>query len=104
MPAITGRVCHHPCEDSCNRASLDEAGAMLRLNPPEDGDRVVDVPEIERVVENVEHRVDVWLVTHPGLRRSARIRAVYDFLGERLEFITCRDIGPRDGDTGRPAR
>ena len=29
---------------------LDEAGAMLRLNPPEEGDRVVDVPEIERVV------------------------------------------------------
>jgi ATP-dependent Clp protease ATP-binding subunit ClpA len=29
---------------------LDEAGAMLRLNPPEDGERVVDVPEIERVV------------------------------------------------------
>jgi ATP-dependent Clp protease ATP-binding subunit ClpA len=29
---------------------LDEAGAMLRLNPPEGGERVVDVPEIERVV------------------------------------------------------
>jgi 2-oxoacid:acceptor oxidoreductase delta subunit (pyruvate/2-ketoisovalerate family) len=28
MPAITGRVCHHPCEDSCNRASLDEAVAI----------------------------------------------------------------------------
>jgi 2-oxoacid:acceptor oxidoreductase delta subunit (pyruvate/2-ketoisovalerate family) len=28
MPAVTGRVCHHPCEDSCNRASLDEAVAI----------------------------------------------------------------------------
>jgi 2-oxoacid:acceptor oxidoreductase delta subunit (pyruvate/2-ketoisovalerate family) len=28
MPAITGRVCHHPCEDGCNRASLDEAVAI----------------------------------------------------------------------------
>ncbi|MEZ5044449.1 MAG: NAD(P)-binding protein [Saprospiraceae bacterium] len=23
MPAIHGRVCYHPCEDSCNRAALD---------------------------------------------------------------------------------
>jgi len=29
---------------------LDEAGAMLRLNPPAEGARVVDIPEIERVV------------------------------------------------------
>jgi ATP-dependent Clp protease ATP-binding subunit ClpA len=29
---------------------LDEAGAALRLNPPEDGRRVVGVPEVERVV------------------------------------------------------
>jgi ATP-dependent Clp protease ATP-binding subunit ClpA len=29
---------------------LDEAGARLRLNPPAGGSRVVDVPEIERVV------------------------------------------------------
>jgi len=28
MPAVTGRVCHHPCEDNCNRASLDEAVAI----------------------------------------------------------------------------
>jgi DNA-binding transcriptional LysR family regulator len=32
----------------------------------------------------VELSVPVWLVTHPGLRRSARIRAVYDFLVERF--------------------
>ncbi|MDT8437117.1 MAG: NAD(P)-binding protein [Gemmatimonadota bacterium] len=28
MPAITGRVCHHPCEDGCNRARLDEPVAI----------------------------------------------------------------------------
>ncbi len=28
MPSVTGRVCHHPCEDGCNRASLDEAVAI----------------------------------------------------------------------------
>ena len=25
FPAITGRVCHHPCEDACNRATFDDA-------------------------------------------------------------------------------
>lgn len=25
IPAVTGRVCHHPCECACNRAQLDEA-------------------------------------------------------------------------------
>ncbi|MFB6286301.1 MAG: NAD(P)-binding protein [Candidatus Bipolaricaulia bacterium] len=25
FPAITGRVCHHPCEDVCNRAKFDDA-------------------------------------------------------------------------------
>lgn len=37
-----------------------------------------------RVLPGTELRLDVWLVTHPGLRRSARVRAVYDFLAERL--------------------
>lgn len=25
MPAIHGRVCYHPCEDNCNRASVDSS-------------------------------------------------------------------------------
>ncbi len=25
MPAVTGRVCHHPCETGCNRGHLDES-------------------------------------------------------------------------------
>ena len=24
MPAVHGRVCYHPCEESCNRAEVDE--------------------------------------------------------------------------------
>jgi DNA-binding transcriptional LysR family regulator len=42
------------------------------------------IPALERVIEEVELTIDVWLVTHPGLRRSARIRAVFDFLAERF--------------------
>jgi len=25
MPAVHGRVCYHPCEDSCNRKNVDES-------------------------------------------------------------------------------
>ncbi|MBI4503459.1 MAG: FAD-dependent oxidoreductase [Gemmatimonadetes bacterium] len=28
MPGVTGRVCHHPCEVSCNRESFDRAVAV----------------------------------------------------------------------------
>ena len=31
MPAITGRVCHHPCESVCNRAQFDDAVAVHRV-------------------------------------------------------------------------
>jgi DNA-binding transcriptional LysR family regulator len=41
-------------------------------------------PELVRVLPEVEVRFEIWLVTHPGLRRSARIRAAYDFLAQRL--------------------
>ncbi len=41
-------------------------------------------PELERVLPEEETSLEVWLVTHEGLRRSARIRAVFDFLAGRL--------------------
>jgi DNA-binding transcriptional LysR family regulator len=41
-------------------------------------------PGIVRVLPETEVRLEIWLVTHPGLRRSARIRAAYDFLAEGL--------------------
>ncbi len=31
FPGITGRVCHHPCEDVCERAKLDEPVAICAL-------------------------------------------------------------------------
>ena len=36
------------------------------------------------MLPEVELRLEIWLVTHPGLRGSARIRATYDVLAERL--------------------
>jgi DNA-binding transcriptional LysR family regulator len=44
-----------------------------------------EIGGLERVLPEIGHSLEVWLVTHPGLRRSARIRAVYDFLAERFE-------------------
>jgi NADPH-dependent glutamate synthase beta subunit-like oxidoreductase/Pyruvate/2-oxoacid:ferredoxin oxidoreductase delta subunit len=31
FPAVAGRICHHPCETACNRASFDDALAICRL-------------------------------------------------------------------------
>lgn len=36
------------------------------------------------MLPETEVRFEIWLVTHPGLRRSARIRAAYDFLAAEL--------------------
>jgi DNA-binding transcriptional LysR family regulator len=41
-------------------------------------------PDLVRVLPDTEVRFEIWLVTHPGLRRSARIRAAYDFLVDEL--------------------
>jgi len=31
LPAVCGRVCHHPCQDQCNRNEIDEAVAVRDL-------------------------------------------------------------------------
>jgi NADPH-dependent glutamate synthase beta subunit-like oxidoreductase len=31
FPAISGRLCHHPCESACNRSGFDSALAICRL-------------------------------------------------------------------------
>jgi 2-oxoacid:acceptor oxidoreductase delta subunit (pyruvate/2-ketoisovalerate family) len=43
MPAVTGRVCHHPCEGACNRAHFDQAVAV-HLVERELGDRILSAP------------------------------------------------------------
>jgi len=46
MPAITGRVCHHPCELSCNRRQFDEAVSVHAIERVL-GDRVLEM-SVER--------------------------------------------------------
>jgi DNA-binding transcriptional LysR family regulator len=50
-------------------------------------------PELERVLPDRQLLLEIWLVTHPGLRRSARMRAVYDFLLDRFEVAKCALAG-----------
>jgi len=41
------------------------------------------VPELVRIFpREFDHRLETWLVTHSDMRRSARIRAVYDFIAD----------------------
>ena len=58
------------------------------------GDRESD---LVRVLPETEIRYEIWLVTHPGLRRSARIRAVYDFLAERISAANSLLSGESPG-------
>lgn len=43
MPAITGRVCHHPCEIGCNRRGFDAAVAVHAIERAA-GDEVLERP------------------------------------------------------------
>ena len=48
-------------------------------------------PTLQRIAPSeFTHHVEVWLVTHSDMRRSARIRAVYDFVAEA--FTTDRRV------------
>jgi len=51
MPAVTGRVCHHPCENACNRRFFDGAVSIHAVERmigalPHDG--VLHVPTVAR--------------------------------------------------------
>jgi len=51
MPAVTGRVCYHPCESTCNRCSFDE-GVAIHAIERHLGDTVLEMP-----VRRSEHRL-----------------------------------------------
>jgi 2-oxoacid:acceptor oxidoreductase delta subunit (pyruvate/2-ketoisovalerate family) len=45
IPAITGRVCHHPCECACNRIDFDEAVAVHAVERAVGDAILADLPE-----------------------------------------------------------
>jgi NADPH-dependent glutamate synthase beta subunit-like oxidoreductase len=58
--AIHGRVCYHPCETSCNRASLDSA---------------VSIHAVERYLGDLA-RERGWLFEPPALRSGKRVLVI----------------------------
>jgi NADPH-dependent glutamate synthase beta subunit-like oxidoreductase/ferredoxin len=60
FPAISGRICHHPCEAACNRAGYDGSLAICRLERYV-GDRAL---------------AEGWAFTMPASERPQRIAIV----------------------------
>lgn len=60
FPAIAGRICHHPCEAACNRATLDESLSICKL------ERFVGDLAIERG----------WAFAPPEVERRERVAVV----------------------------
>ncbi len=60
FPAVSGRVCHHPCETACNRQGFDEAVSICKL---------------ERFVGDLglEHE---WAYPAPAAERSERVAII----------------------------
>jgi NADPH-dependent glutamate synthase beta subunit-like oxidoreductase len=57
MPAVTGRVCHHPCELACNRRTFDEAVSVHAVERAL-GDRALHVP-VERPATRRDERIAI---------------------------------------------
>ena len=74
LPAITGRVCHHPCQQSCNRSEFDEDISICHLERFV-GDRSIHegwrFPKIER---NIGGRVAVIGSGPAGLSAAYQLR------------------------------
>ncbi|HEX6633253.1 MAG TPA: AAA family ATPase, partial [Usitatibacter sp.] len=58
----------------------DEAGAALRLNPPADGGRVVDAPEVERVVSRMARIPETQATTSDRERLRTADKPIGSFL------------------------
>jgi DNA-binding transcriptional LysR family regulator len=94
------------CDTLVGMRDLARAGVGLALLPCllGDGDPVLARREAPGLVSSAS----LWLLTHPDLRRVGRVRAVLDFLGERLAAQRDRLAGtavrpsprrrPREGE------
>lgn len=77
-----------------NQASAARAGLGLAVLPCFQGDTD---PHLVRVIDPPEAlQTDLWLLTHPDLRRAARVRALMDLLYDRLRAMAPRLGGAAD--------
>lgn len=60
FPAVSGRVCHHPCETACNRKGFDEAVSICKL---------------ERFVGDLGLEQD-WSYPAPAAERNERVAII----------------------------
>ncbi len=67
MPALMGRVCYHPCENACNRASLDEAVSIHAV------ERFLGDEASQAGLEIRNHRAAVGQARAGGRRRAVGI-------------------------------
>jgi formate dehydrogenase beta subunit len=90
MPAVHGRVCYHPCEDSCNRTHLDSAVSIHAVERFL-GDAAIEHGwQFERAAERSGKRVLVVGAGPSGLAAAYHLAR----LGHAAEI---RDAGPMAG-------
>ena len=90
MPAIHGRVCYHPCESVCNRASLDSA---------------VSIHSVERFLGDLALERQ-WSFDPPAARSGKRVLVIGSgpsglsaayHLARRGHEVEIRDTGDQPG-------
>ena len=90
FPAVMGRVCYHPCETACNRATLDEAVGINSVERFLGDEAIARGWQVERLAEPSGKRV---LVVGAG---PSGLSAAYH-LARLGHAVTIRDAGPAAG-------
>ena len=90
FPAVMGRVCYHPCETACNRASLDEAVGINSVERFLGDEAIARGWRVEKLAEPSGKRV---LVIGAG---PSGLSAAYH-LARLGHAVTIRDAGPAAG-------
>lgn len=90
FPAVMGRVCYHPCETACNRATLDEAVGINSVERFVGDEAIARGWQVEKLAEPSGKRV---LVVGAG---PSGLSAAYH-LARLGHAVTIRDAGPAAG-------
>ncbi|MGI9506279.1 MAG: NAD(P)-binding protein [Geminicoccaceae bacterium] len=90
LPAVHGRVCYHPCEDSCNRKDLDDAVSIHAIERHLGDTALEEGWAFSRDVEPSGKRVLVVGAGPSGLSAAYHLTR----LGHEVEI---RDAGPLAG-------
>ncbi|MDP8223676.1 MAG: NAD(P)-binding protein [Candidatus Lernaella stagnicola] len=89
MPAVTGRVCYHPCENACNRKDFDQPTAIQALERYA-ADHAADVAPMELLREESGKTVAIVGAGPAGLAAAYHLRR----LGHQ---VTVFDALPQAG-------